>query len=747
MNDEHEAKAKTSAGAQKWVTILIIGLCVVMFFIARASQKEKQGRMATCMLDYINYHRTYGEDLIKDPELEGYINDQDFALSFIRSGFLMTQELALKQMQSRTGGSDDDEEYEDAKEEANKRITEIFGSMIAQAQREGGNTDVDFPVGYEPEEVDPEEAQAELNRRGEAFKDALDAVPYIRWGVVPVRNNILSLVTYPFFHTSLLSLLCYLLILFYLGSLLEERLGPLFYSVFLFLSVLVGGLAYLLFNRGNSNPLHGLELVVVGILVACVFRYPRRSTWIVLGFFIGFQVVWNWFKSFSPFDMGFADMLVPYIAIGVVSMGMMAGFRHFGIERGEDAEEEGKVREIINGGGRPRGGGNAEKLYDKAMEMQTMDKHDEAYELMRQAVTAGGSEIHMVEAFWNMSIQRDNGREGATYLRHLIEREVRRNEMDAAWYHLQQLNQVFPGSTLSGPSHLAMVKFLLFQDDKDSAREMARLMVQTFDHSTPPGLVLEFEDLVYKLGPEIAEQVEAFVQRHPEIPEEKKAAFKEQLERARADERVMDENKSNTQESGASYDGETTIPIDTGSTGTTYDLEANMPPQSAPPPATNGAASPVSQSGVTLDLDNLDGIEQPGKQFQVVHAEPLELKQDQMIIDIEGKGKRTFELKTVRAISFVKIVSQGDKPFILLDLFLDDPQSMSATIRTVRIKSPTFNPVRLYPDAGSLGPAFRTFTDWLMQHSGARPVPSIDSVTLKKISLFPTIDEYQKEIG
>ena len=89
-----------------------------------------------------------------------------------------------------------------------------------------------------------------------------------------------------------------------------------------------------------------------------------------------------------------------------------------------------------------------------------------------------------------------------------------------------------------------------------------------------------------------------------------------------------------------------------------------------------------------------------------------------------------------------------------MDMFLDEPNTLAAAtpqapvvdVRSLRITSNRFNPVKLIPKAKSAGEAFRVFAAGLQKLSKALPYPDLETVQLKKVLIFPSVELYEDGI-
>lgn len=88
-----------------------------------------------------------------------------------------------------------------------------------------------------------------------------------------------SLITYPFFETSLIGVIFDGLILWFIGSELEVRWGAKGYITFLAASALTAGIIYLVFSAlffSSFLPIHGVTGISYSLLLAYAILFPDR---------------------------------------------------------------------------------------------------------------------------------------------------------------------------------------------------------------------------------------------------------------------------------------------------------------------------------------------------------------------------------------------------------------------------------------------------------------------------------------
>lgn len=214
-----------------------------------------------------------------------------------------------------------------------------------------------------------------------------------------------------------------------------------------------------------------------------------------------------------------------------------------------------------------------------------------------------------------------------------------------------------------------------------------------------------------------------------------------------------------------------TIPHESEMSPITPDSTITLPPQEPTIPITPTAAQPPPFSQDTpipvkpekpvismnpgsppADMYSPPPPPLPRKSLRVTKAVPLGVKEGKIVLNVENVGKRIFILEKIKAIAVVKISPPGERPFLLIDLLVDDPTAptdlttQQGIIRSLRLLSTTFNPKKFVPQAQSPLEAFKTFTSALLKMSGANPLPNPDSVQLRKIAGFPSLQAYEESV-
>jgi membrane associated rhomboid family serine protease len=191
----------------------------------------------------------------------------------------------------------------------------------------------------------------------------------------------------------------------------------------------------------------------------------------------------------------------------------------------------------------------------------------------------------------------------------------------------------------------------------------------------------------------------------------------------------------------------------------TYIMMGNSAAQ--PPPIPTEATVPVEPGPVVIPIipPELPGPQETlepetsitppppavRKRFRITPAIPLGVKEKKISLEVENRGERLFALDKIKAMAVVKIAPPEQRPFLLVDLLVDDPASPvdGEVIRTIRFNSTNFNPKKFVPRAQGPLEAFKYFTTVLHRLSNSKPYPDLDSVQLKKVTTFASISEYE----
>jgi membrane associated rhomboid family serine protease len=132
--------------------------------------------------------------------------------------------------------------------------------------------------------------------------------------------------------------------------------------------------------------------------------------------------------------------------------------------------------------------------------------------------------------------------------------------------------------------------------------------------------------------------------------------------------------------------------------------------------------------------------------LKVTHATPVSLKEEKLAMNVKDVGERVLSLNRIQSIAVAEIATLEDLPYLLIDLFLDDPKSSASVVRSIRLVTSGFEPRTFFPDIEDSREALKAFISNLLESSGATAYPDKESALLSPPRSFRSMEEYEKSI-
>lgn len=215
---------ETTVRRMPWVTLTIIGLCVVAFVLTLIAPSGER-RVAAAEFRALEYFFAHPY-LELDPQLKGYTY------------------YSLKQLEAQESSP---------------------------------------PENYEQQQIE----QRELDDLVDAFFTARNDTPYYHWGLVPTDQRAITWLTHMLLHVGLLHLFGNLFILYLAGPPLEDAWGRPAFAIFYVVSGVVAAFFFIAGHSGINEPLVGASGAISGVMGAFAVRYWRtRITFFYFVFFI-----------------------------------------------------------------------------------------------------------------------------------------------------------------------------------------------------------------------------------------------------------------------------------------------------------------------------------------------------------------------------------------------------------------------------------------------------------------------------
>ena len=584
-----------------------------------------------------------------------------------------------------------------------------------------------------PEGFILEEEQRELDRFSDKLLATIEKIPFKKYGFVPTKKSLFTLLSYMFLHGGWLHLIGNLLLFYMTGPFIEDTWGK---PVFLALYILGGMLAGQMFAVHYPNfagPLIGASGAVSAVMGAFLVKFWRTK----IKFFFWFFIAAGTFRAPAWLMLPLWLVLEFYNAKAMDSLkipggGGVAHWAHiwgfvFGAFVALGLKYSGIEEKYITPKIKSKVSFKDEKFtfYEEAMQLIDSGEKNRAFDKLLEGARLHPTNQGIVELLWHLGFELDRKEETASYYLRLIEHELRQQNIELGLFHYGQLKEHFPDITLNDQTKLNLIDFFISKEEYETAGKLTEELAGKVSLSSPAGFLLglveaakryEFSQIGKETGILPVRKVIELSLQHPDIPDFKKEELKALLNKL--PEKAV---------------GSTTKPAVTGAEQGKHKYRAKQTVPGPEEPERKTQAQPREPAARQRTLD-------------VTRVVPIGFEESRILLEIENVGRRVFSLDKVRAISVVRITSQGNKPFFLVDLFVDDPSAAGHDVRTIRMLTPKIALQRFFPNEADRLEAFRKFISRLLSFSGARPYPNIESLQLKKVITFPTVKDYDDSL-
>jgi thioredoxin-like negative regulator of GroEL len=168
-------------------------------------------------------------------------------------------------------------------------------------------------------------------------------------------------------------------------------------------------------------------------------------------------------------------------------------------------------------------------------------------------------------------------------------------------------------------------------------------------------------------------------------------------------------------------------------------------PREEPLSSVGASGESDSASAATVRPTPID-LELTSRALRVVHAQPSEMLEDGLVIEIESGDKRKIRFDRVDAVSVVAVDDLGPKFVIVIDLVLNWMSESSKPLKVIRMRGDSFDPRQFSPGRDSQLDAMRLFTALLHNRCNATALPDIHSVQGTPFASFSDLASYQRTV-
>ena len=163
-------------------------------------------------------------------------------------------------------------------------------------------------------------------------------------------------------------------------------------------------------------------------------------------------------------------------------------------------------------------------------------------------------------------------------------------------------------------------------------------------------------------------------------------------------------------------------------------------------PGVGAAADRASQAN-DLDIELGGPVSLPrfrdAKRSEVV---PVQFAADHIVLQTGAGVRSKLLLSRIQAVASAVVEDVSAKPILVIDLLLNWRDADADVLKIVRMRSNSFDPRALLPNAGAGMEALRAMLSHLHRGAGAEPLPSAAAIAGQPFSRFGRLVDYEREV-
>jgi membrane associated rhomboid family serine protease len=303
--------------------------------------------------------------------------------------------------------------------------------------------------------------QAELDAIAEELLQTIESMPNRRWGLIPGKMSLLTLITHIFMHGGWLHLIANLFILYLCGPFVEDVWGRWFFGAFFLIAGVAAGLGHALHYPESTIPLVGASGAIAGVMGAFLIRYWRMK----IRFFYIFSLLIRgtfWAPAWLMLPLWllgelFSATLIDYSGLGgmggiaywahvwgfIIGAVIALGMKQLRIEERflSPAIESSLEAEVVSN-----------PAIDQAMEANTAGATDRAYRILAEEHRRHPANIDVGLALWRIAEKANRSEQAVPAMLRVIQEEIRSRQADLAVDHWRELVEHQPHLAFDPPS-------------------------------------------------------------------------------------------------------------------------------------------------------------------------------------------------------------------------------------------------------------------------------------------------------
>lgn len=132
--------------------------------------------------------------------------------------------------------------------------------------------------------------------------------------------------------------------------------------------------------------------------------------------------------------------------------------------------------------------------------------------------------------------------------------------------------------------------------------------------------------------------------------------------------------------------------------------------------------------------------------LKCVTAEPTELTETMLFVQLEGDRRSGIQLDKVQAVAVAEVEGMAEVPVVLVDLLMNIRNDDDTPLRIARLRSDEFDALALMPEEPDSNTALQAFLGKLMEFTRAIPLPDPEAALGLVVPHFDSLDAYEQQV-
>jgi membrane associated rhomboid family serine protease len=561
-------------------------------------------------------------------------------------------------------------------------------------------------------------------------------------GLVPADWTPIAVLCHPLGHANGIHLLVSLLVLALLGPSLEARLGPARMASLIALAGPLTGGFYAFMTPASSLALVGPSGLLAALLAASLAPSVWQPVRLIAYKPSRGRCVAHWLEVPAYSVSGWGP--VAGLAVGasfVLALRIPAA--------GKLLPEQGS-----------RGAAETHPAVEEALTARDQGHHEHALAVLAEAAREHPDARDVVSAWWEMASLAGRPSEAAAAFQNLIRKELAEGDVESAAWHWCELSQRVvdlkpePRFLIQLAPHLAAIG-----ERREAARALRMVMASDAGKLTS-GIALRVAELARELHAPTALLAARHVLATDGLDATKRAKLAGlvvELGKRAASQPQLDLDAAPSVE--APPDRSIAIePDDLGIGRRLGAAESAAGAAAASDPLELSADGSLVSGDFDGDLSAGDLVETDAialataastprfHEAKIVDAVPVSIGETRIELAQIGGRRGHIDFARVQAIAVGAVNGIATKPVLVIDLLANWNEVDGGPLRSLRIRSDTFDALSLVPSASNPAEAFRSVLEMLLARSNAVPLPDSDGARGRPFRVFENLTRYEREV-